>query len=42
MGRCLNDAKFRSMYDEKLKNRRNRKEERNKMKWNGEKIRRAL
>ena len=37
--RYLNDAGFRSMYDEKLENRRNKKKERNKMKWNGEKIR---
>ena len=40
--RYLNDAGFRSMYDEKLENRGNKKKERNDMKWNGEKIREAI
>lgn len=35
--RYLNDAEFRSMYDEKLRNMRNKKKERNKMRWNREK-----
>jgi transposase InsO family protein len=40
--RYLNDAGFRSMYNEKLENRKNKKRERNKMRWNGEKIREAI
>ena len=40
--RYLNDAGFRSMYNEKLENRKNKKRERNKMIWNGEKIREAI
>ena len=40
--RYLNDTKFRSMYDEKLENRRNKKKERNKMRDNREKIREEI
>jgi putative transposase len=40
--RYLNDAEFRSMYDEKLRNMRNKKKERNKMRWNREKVKEAI
>lgn len=38
----LNDSKFRLSYGEKLENKRNKKRERNKMKWNEEKIKEAI
>ena len=40
--RYLYDAGFRSMYDEKLENRRNKKRERNKMSLRREKIREGI
>ena len=40
--RYLYDAGFRSMYDEKLENRRNKKRERNKMSFRREKIREGI